>query len=325
MKPAFSIKVNGVTKTHLINDRLISLEIVDKAGLESDSLTLTLDDRDQKLIIPSKGAKMEIWLGYDPDGLTKMGVYTVNEVSCTGGSAGREMHIRANAADMGSSVKEHREKSWTETTFGKICSSIASSNGLTVSISPDLAKMQVAHLDQSESDMNLLSRMCAQRNAIMKVSESHVIIARRGANVTQSGKSIPIQSIDGTQVSDWTCTFSDRKSYGSVKAHYTDISGGGRSTVTAGEGKPSTTLRHTYSNEAEAQAAAQSKLAEGGRDGAKLSIQGLIGNPLLQAETVFNASGFRAGVDGPSWLLNEIKHTYNGSGYFCDIEAESKS
>lgn len=46
MRPDFQILADGKDTTATFRDRLISLRITDKAGLESDAVEVTLDDRD---------------------------------------------------------------------------------------------------------------------------------------------------------------------------------------------------------------------------------------------------------------------------------------
>ena len=44
--PAFRLTVDGLDIAHLINPRLMSLELTDNRGVEADQLSLTLSDHD---------------------------------------------------------------------------------------------------------------------------------------------------------------------------------------------------------------------------------------------------------------------------------------
>ena len=70
MKPVFKVLANGQDITALLADRLESLQVVDKAGLDSDELTITLDDRDGAVGLPARGAVLEVSLGYAETGLS---------------------------------------------------------------------------------------------------------------------------------------------------------------------------------------------------------------------------------------------------------------
>ena len=64
MTPIFRIVADGADITTLINDRLLLLRITDKPGMESDDFELRIDDRDSAVSLPSRGASIEVFLGY---------------------------------------------------------------------------------------------------------------------------------------------------------------------------------------------------------------------------------------------------------------------
>jgi len=60
MTPIYQITVNGSNITELVKTRLLSLSITDNAGWDSDTIEMSLDDRDARLEIPKIGALMEV-------------------------------------------------------------------------------------------------------------------------------------------------------------------------------------------------------------------------------------------------------------------------
>ena len=80
MTPTFRIVADGADITALINDRLLLLRTTDKPGMESDDFELRIDDRDSAVSLPSRGANIEVFLGYSGTALTRLGRYTVDEV-----------------------------------------------------------------------------------------------------------------------------------------------------------------------------------------------------------------------------------------------------
>ena len=64
MTPIFRIVADGADITTLINDRLLLLRTTDKPGMESDDFELRIDDRDSAVSLPSRGASIEVFLGY---------------------------------------------------------------------------------------------------------------------------------------------------------------------------------------------------------------------------------------------------------------------
>ncbi|MDF1583908.1 MAG: hypothetical protein P1P78_11420 [Methyloprofundus sp.] len=63
MTPAYKILANQNDITAAIRDRLISLNITDEAGMQSDSITIVLDDRDNIIELPNKGAQLDVFIG----------------------------------------------------------------------------------------------------------------------------------------------------------------------------------------------------------------------------------------------------------------------
>lgn len=323
MRVAYKITADGSNITELIADRLLLAEITDNAGVKSDRLTLIIDDRDQRLEFPKTGAKIEVSLGYVGKTLTKMGSYVVSEVDIEGPA--REMTIRANAVDMTKGIKAPKERSWPSITLGNLVRTIAGDNGLQPAIANDLAARDLGHIDQTESDMQLLQRICAEQGATCKVADGRLIVADRASGKTTTGKSIPPAKIAAGDCDSWSATLTDRSKYKSVKAYYQDVGKAKRTGVTAGKGSPVMTLKNSYSSKSEAQMAAQSKLKALGHGVGKVRIRGLIGDPEMCAERTAKIEGFREGVDGDQWVVNAVTHAFTGDGYTCDVELESKA
>lgn len=84
MRQDFQILADGKDITATCRDRLISLRITDKAGLESDEVEVTLDDRDGAIALPRHGALIDASLGYHETGLTRIGQYRIDEVESSG-------------------------------------------------------------------------------------------------------------------------------------------------------------------------------------------------------------------------------------------------
>ena len=80
MTPTCCIVAEGADITALINDRLLLLRTTDKPGMESDDFELRIDGHDSAVSLPSRGASIEVFLGYSGTALTRLGRYTVDEV-----------------------------------------------------------------------------------------------------------------------------------------------------------------------------------------------------------------------------------------------------
>lgn len=322
MQVAYKITADGANITALIVDRLLSAEITDEAGVKSDRLTLVIDDRDQRLEFPKTGAKIEVSLGYVGRALVKMGSYVVDEVDVSGPA--REMTIRANAADMTGKIKAPKERSWPNVTLGTLVRTIAADNGLQPAIAAGLASRNLGHVDQTESDLQLLQRICADQGATCKVADGRLVVAEHASGKTASGGNMPAAMIDASQCESWSATITERGKYKSVKAYWQDTAAAERSEVQAGSGEPVLALKNSYASETEARRAADSKLKTLTRGTGKVTINGLIGDPTMSAERTATLTGFRAGIDGGGWVINAVTHSVTGDGYTCSLQLESK-
>jgi len=320
MKPAFRILVNGSDITGIINDRLVSLTVTDEAGVKSDRVELVLDDRDQRLAIPPRGATMEVLLGYDTR-LVSKGQFTIEEIEVTGPE--RHMTLRGNAVGASKGSGAAKEVSWDDTTVGKIATSIAAKHGWKPAISKEIADIEIPHIDQHENDLQFLSRLATDNGAVAKVAGGRLVIAPTGEGKTVSGQAMPTITVQCTSTTDWTMTLTERGNYKGVKAVYHDTQTAQRGEAIEGEDGDNThNLPHTYPTKAAAQRAAKSKHKALQRGKDKFSISNMPGDPTLAAEATLQANGFRDGVDG-AWSVITVAHRITDSGYTCAIECET--
>lgn len=318
MQPAFKLTVSGTDITGLVADRLINLSITDEAGVKSDRLQLVLDDRDQRLAIPPTKAVITAAIGYS-DQLVSKGQFTVEEVELSGPD--RTMTIRANATGASKGAGAAKERSWHDTTLGKIARSIASKHGWTPAISQELDSIEIPHVDQHENDLQFLVRLAADNGAVAKVAHNRLVIAPHAEGKTVTGKALPTVTVQASSATDWSMTLAERGGYTGVKAMYHDIKAGERGEAISGEdGENATTLPHTYATKAAAERAAKSRKNSLGRGKATFEFS-MPGDPTLEAEVTISAVGFRAGVDG-AWTVVRVTHTLDGSGYKCSVSCE---
>lgn len=85
-RPAYRITANGADLESFLATRLKGISVTDTAGFESDVLEIELSDHDgaAPIALPSTGAELEVWLGYRPAGLRRMGLFVVDEIELAG-------------------------------------------------------------------------------------------------------------------------------------------------------------------------------------------------------------------------------------------------
>ncbi|MBF0444377.1 MAG: hypothetical protein HQL68_02215 [Magnetococcales bacterium] len=319
MTPIFQILADNQDITSKIADRLLSLTIVDEAGIRSDTAQITLDDRDNAIELPRTGAELVVSISYKETKLVKTGLYIVDEVSIS--SPPHSMSIRAKAANMPKAIKAPKTRPWDNVTIGDLVKTIAEEHGLTAKVGEDLASVAIVHMDQTqESDLNLLTRMAKQYDAISKPVGGMLLFVKRAMGKSVSGKTLPETTIKPADITSWDVTLTERGKYGAVQAEWHNNATAIREKVQAGDGEPVFPLRRSYPDKAQAQAAVDAKLAIFNRGTGGLEIT-MPGNPALMAEGIINLEGFRSGVDG-RWLLNSVTHTIGAQGFITSISGE---
>jgi uncharacterized protein len=326
--PDYKIEANSKDVTAAIRSRLISASIADHEGLQSDTFEMMLDDRDNAVELPATGAELKVWLGYRETGLELMGLYIFDEADLDGPPD--TLTLNAKAAHVGNSetlkgfkaaLKEHKTRSWHETTLGDLVATIAAESGYEPQVFPDLGNEVIAHIDQTaESDMNLLTRLASERNAVAKPSGGSLVFVPRGRSKSASGRTLSPVTLAREDLTRWGMTIADREAYGSVEAAWQDLDGGDQVIVTAGDAPPVKKLRGTFATADEAGRAAQAELERIQR-GKSAPTFTLPGRPLLAAECSVVISGLRKELCG-TWSVKKATHSFSNSGYSTTIDCE---
>ncbi len=323
MKPILRILANGSDITAKVKDRLVSLSIVDEAGISSDEAVLTLDNRDGGIAIPPTKAELDISIGYEGKGVIRLGLYTVDEVELNGPPD--SLVIRAKAARMAGAFKAPRSRSWDNMTIGDLVATIAAEHGYTPKVGTTLTDKVLAHVDQTEeSDFNLLTRLAGEMGAVSKPAHGYLLFVPQGEAKSATGKILAPVIVDRARIDRYTYTSADRGRYKAVTARWRDTAANQDVSVTAGTGTPVFTLRNPYPDAQTARDAARAKLATLSRGRVTLSLQSLTGDPALAAEGPLTITGLHPEIDTAAWIIKTARHVLDGSGYTTSIDAEAK-
>jgi phage protein D len=322
--PAYRLTVDGVDIAHLVNPRLMNLDLTDNRGIEADQLSITLSDHDGLLSIPPKGAVLRLWLGWSDTGLVDKGTYTVDETEHSG--APDVLSIRARSADLRKGLKVKRERSWSDTTLGKVLGDIATGNGLTATVSTALTDEPILQLDQAnESDANLITRLGDEFDAIATVKAGCLLCMPAGGGKSASGMALPhitLTRVDGDQHSYLQA---ERDSYDGVRAYFYDVNSAKKQEAVAGGGDNLKDLRHTYSDRQSAVRAARAEFNRLQRGSATLSYTLAKGRPDLIPELTYTLQGVKAEIDEIIWYGGNVRHSLGAdSGYTISLDLKSK-
>lgn len=359
LTPAFMLKIDSKDITGNISDRLISLTMTDNRGFEADQLDIELNDADGRVVLPVRGAVLTLFLGWKGSALIGKGSFTVDEVEHRG--APDTVTIRARSADFRGSLNSRREESWHDKTLGMIVETIATRNKLTAAVAPELAKIVIPHIDQSqESDAKFLTRLADRNGGEVSVKAGKLLFLKPGNAVSASGKPIPQVTIIRSDGDRHQFAIADRGAYTGVTAQWlhtkepkpkkvkvkrkpkeqhlralqhpkakakkkeAKVPEAREGEYMAGEADNVFALTTVYSTKAQAMRAAKAKWDKLQRGVAEFSISLALGRADLYPETPVAVSGFKSIIDEQAWIITKVTHSLSNSGYTTALELEVK-
>lgn len=326
MRPIVEITIDGNPVSGAFYERLISVSIVDKEGVASDTIDIELNDGSpQFLTIPRKGAVIDARLGYGA--ARSLGSFTVDKVTvkCFPFS----MSISGKAADLRSGkLKERQERHWDDKTLKEILDEIASESGLSAAVDPEIGAFKYPWLgQQDESNIHFIRRLEKRHNALATIKNGRLIFAKRGSGMSASGQFAGSIIVTPSIMVEGSCSFeaNDRTKYKKVVAYYQDRNKAERVEIEAdadADGDSVYRMPEPYASVEEADEAADAKAKELKRGEGAASVT-VIGDTSICAGAALLFKGVRAGLDGVPYVIDTATHTYNKSGgYQTQISAK---
>lgn len=320
MKPVFRVVADSRDITGLISDRLLLLRTLDKPGMESDEFELRIDDRDGAVALPSRGASIEIYLGYEGKALGRLGRYVVDTAEISGPPD--TIVIRGKASSVRGSGKTTRSGAWENVPLSQIVQEVAQRNGWEPVCQ---IATKVPRVDQlSESDFNFITRLARQYDCTAKVADNKLLVMRRQAGQSASGKTLGAVTLTRADVERWSFRFGDKTTHRAVVTKHQDKKTGKLSVVQLDNDEspdglpPVHTDRHIYPNKSAAEQAAKARLAAFNRSTAGVRLE-MLGRTDLYAEREIIAEGFKEGADG-EYLVDSVEQVFTQSGWTTTVE-----
>ncbi|MDI0779387.1 phage late control D family protein [Escherichia coli] len=345
--PAFSITIEGKDVTAALDARLMSLTLTDNRGFEADQLDLELDDADGQIVLPRRGAVIQLALGWKGQPLFPKGAFTVDEIEHSG--APDRLTIRARSADFRETLNTRREKSWHKTTVGNVVKEIAARHNLKMALGKDMTDKALDHMDQTnESDASFLMKLARQYGAIASVKDGNLLFIRQGQGRTASGKPLPVITIERKAGDGHRFTLADRGAYTGVIASWlhtreprkketASVKRRRKKTTTPNEQEAKQgdylvgtdenvlVLNRTYANRSNAERAAKMQWERLQRGVASFSLQLAEGRADLYTEMPVKVSGFKQPIDDAEWIITTLTHTVSpDNGFTTSLDLEVK-
>ncbi|AMP13448.1 phage late control D family protein [Collimonas pratensis] len=322
--PAFKITLDGQDITAKFAPRLVSLDLTECRSDSADELSITLSDTDGQLAIPSKGARINVQIGWKESGLVDKGVFTVDEIEHSG--APDLLTLRARTASLIDTFRQPVDRSFHDTTLGAVIEVIAFQQELKAGIAEALRGVKIAHLDQTrESDAAFLRRLGKKYDAAATVKNDTLLFMPAGRSKTASGRDLPMMRITRNLGDRHRYHSAERDSYSGVRVFWHDDRHGMRRSVVAGAPGNSKRLRTTYANEADARTAAVAEWQRIQRGAATLELSLALGNPALMPQSPVTVAGFKTEIDHQDWLTAKVTHSISDTGFTSGVELETRS
>lgn len=315
MQPIFKIEADGQDISALIQDYLVELSLRDSVGFESDTLELTLSNPKGLIAPPRRGARLSCWLGFNRQGQEQLyykGAFYVDELSES--NAPEQLVLHAKSADMLSSAKVLKTRSFQDSTLGTVLEALAAEQGWQLAVAPSLRVRPVDWLlQQDESNLALLTRLGSQYGAVATIKNNRLLFVPQGSMTTASGQVMPTIIIQAQDCSGWTYQELGRGEYTRVLANWRNEEGQSGQ-VSLGSGELVWVIKSLLSSEDQAKDAASAELKRLKGDSNTLSLSLSHANPQLCAEAAIQVQGFRPYIDAQVWVAKAVSFRLSASG-----------
>lgn len=327
-----AIEIYGAHKD-LLNQRLISWEHIDAAGMESDQLTLVIDLEGLEGL-PTLGGTIGLRVGYLETGLVEKGQFKVTRLTPT--LFPLRLTLVATAAPFSgkddTGFKERRTASHGPTTLGGLFRELVSRHGFSPRVDPELALIRIAHVDQSnETDMGFITRLAKKYDAVAKPFNDLYVLAKPAQLKNLSGQVIPDVRLavthnnrpgDHAFISATLEETARTQNQGCKTSFWDSALGKLREVITGSE--PYKVIRQKLASEEEAKAIGEAEVRKMLREKYKLKVT-CPGDPLLAAEGLLVLDDTWPDFMRGRWSIEKV--TASGKpeeSYRCLIEATGR-
>lgn len=320
--PAYRVTWGDEDITPKLNPRLVDLTITECRGDKADQLDITLNDHDGAVAMPSKGASLQVYIGWDGEQLVHKGTFIVDEVEHSG--APDRITLRGRSAELGKAIRTRKEHSYHGTTVGAILQTIASRNNLVLRVDAKLSNRVVAHIDQTnESDVAFVTRLAKLHDAVATVKQGRLLFMPILGTKTSKGEPMPTVAITRSSGDSHRYHTNAREAYSGVRAYWHDPKRANRRGVLVGKSGNAKRMKQSFATEADARDAAVAEWRRLQRGAATFELTLAQGQPTLAPQTPVKCTGWKPQIDDTDWLTIKSTHTISDGGFTTAIELEN--
>ncbi|WP_412506666.1 phage late control D family protein [Roseovarius sp. SYSU LYC5161] len=315
-RAVFNVTVAGTNITTALIPVLLGLRVSDKVGTHTDSADLEIDDADGRIVLPRKGAKVEVGLGWSSEGMRTVFRGTVDEVKSSGNrGAGRRLMITAKGMDTTGPVKEGQQRHWDDVTVDTILRDAAGFAGIAnIEIDPGLRGLTRTYFEmRDESFIAMGERLAREIGGNFRIVGDTVILSKRNADYQAA-----VRAVWGENLHSWDITPQlGRPQFSEVRARWYDVARAGwqlvqRSTGLDVQAIHAARLSRAGATEASQQADSDAATAEHDAGEGTVTIEGNTG---AVPDGLCVVAGTRTGLDG-AYRIEAVTHTLTRGGGF---------
>lgn len=308
----WAVLIDGKDMSNALRNYLIDVSVVDKAGTDSDTCALTLDDTDATMRLPGDTSVVTVFLAG-----AQVFHGTVDCVRSRGDrGGGRIVTVNAKGYDTKGKAKQPQQFHADDMTLKDFLSKAAKNAGFTLKIDEDLGATRRDYWSaDGESFLHLGQRLARELYATFKLRGKQAVMMPRGKDF-----GLPvITGRVGDNLISWDIEpLRGRGAYKSAKVRYFDRDKASfaeeeEDFASSRKGVEAVDIvRAPVADKAQAKAVAKARKAESERQGGGGTVEIDIA-PAAQAEALFTLVGTRPGVDG-TYRIESVTHSANRSG-----------
>ncbi len=319
-KANVSLVYNGANATGQIAPMLNSFQYKDVASGTSDSISITVNDKNHMWIgpwFPVKGDILvptiivENWSGPGGSGVFPCGRFALDDFSFSGGPI--RLKIEALALPYASSFKtQERTETYEKTTLAGIGAIISGRAGIALFFdAPDVSIEKVEQNNQNDCDF--YCDLVEKYGLAIKIYNNKLVVFSEALYEAKGPKCVltPADFDPG-----WSWDTKQTGTYTGVQYQYTNSEKNKTFTVKAGTTERLLTCNEPSDNLTEATALALAAVNNANKDTTTMSIS-MMARPGLIASDCVQISGLKR-LDG-KYYIDQITHNI-GSGYKMDLE-----
>jgi phage protein D len=325
MQAIFSVVIGAQDITAALNPILLSLSVSDKAGTSSDSATIDIDDTGGRIVMPKVGASIAISLGWKDQGVGKVFVGKVDEVSAKGDRGGRTLSIKAKGMDTRSKAKQPQRRHFDDKTVKDALDGAGETAGIEVTVDPAFASINRPYIAlDDESFVAFGERIARELGGTFKIVGDKAILAKRNGGTNPAGQSLStVTALWGSNLHSYDITpLLGRPVEKETLSRYYDSDEAEWKSETAETGteggQTTKAARFSEPDQDRASEQAGSDAAESDRRSGNGSVT-IEGNLAAQPEGICIVAGCRAGVDG-MYRIDSVDHSYSRSGWTTTLQ-----